>query len=219
MKRINKFLIVLVVAIVSGGIYFYFLNSPSDEIIPKAYGSTSSLVSSSAAESISSLVSSAGVKISSDISFLTSLVSLKKIVIDTSLFEDNSFSSLKNNAVTIDKMEPGRVNPFAPISASKIKSATESSSKVVTGQATQITGSSAVLNGTVNVNSGITSLYFEYGKTNELGTTTLVTQQSLVGGFIKGILGLSSKTNYFYKACAKINSTVSCGDVVSFTTN
>jgi len=195
----------------------YFLNSPEKEIVPVAYGS--SLVSSSAAESINSLVTSAGDKISSDISFLTTLVSLKRITIDTSIFSDKSFNSLKNNAVKIDRIEPGRSNPFAPINASKIRNISLTAAKVVTDQPTQITSTSTILNGTVNATSGVTDLYFEYGTTENLGTLTPIVQQSLVGTFIKNVSGLNPKTNYFFKACAKINSVATCGEVVSFTTN
>jgi hypothetical protein len=214
----NKFLIVSTLVILIGGVYLYFSKNLDDkEIVPVAYGS--SLVSSSAMEPLTSLVSTAGDKISTDISFLTTLVSLKKITIDTSLFSSKSFTALKNNAVKIDQMEPGRSNPFAPINTSKIKNVATTVSKVVTEQPTQITNSTAILNGTVNVANGVTDLYFEYGTTESLGTTTTTVQQSLVGTFIKNVSGLNPKTNYFFKACAKINSVATCGEVVSFTTN
>ncbi|MDP4033348.1 MAG: hypothetical protein Q8P60_10935, partial [Pseudorhodobacter sp.] len=90
--------------------------------------------------------------------------------------------------------------------------------KVVTDQSTQITDKTAVLNGTINTVVGVTDTYFEYGTTVDLGTITATVKQSLVGTFIKNVLGLTPKTNYFFKACAKINNIASCGEVVSFTT-
>jgi len=213
----HKFLIISTLAIIVGMISLYVINSPEKEIVPVAYGS--SLISSTAANSIDSLVSNAGDKIASDISFLTTLVALKKITIDTSIFSDKSFSNLKNNAVKIDKIEPGRANPFAPINVSKIRTISTTAAKVVTDQPTQITNTTVAFNGTVNETSGVTDLYFEYGTTKDLGTVTSIVQQSLVGTFIKNVSGLNPKTNYFFKACAKINSIATCGEVISFTTN
>lgn len=218
MKRYNKFLIVSTIALLLGGVYLYSShNIQSDPIIPTAYGS--SLASSAGAEPLqSSSTTTQDDKIGEDISFLTTLVSLKNIKIDTSIFSDKYFNRLQNNAVKIEKVTPGRTNPFAPISTSTISINTASLSKVVTDPPTQITDKTAVLNGTIN-SSGVTDIYFEYGTTPSLGSVTGIVKQSLVGTFIKNIVGLSPKTNYLYKACAKISGAVLCGDVVSFTTN
>jgi hypothetical protein len=220
MKKIyNKFLIISTIALLVGGVYLYFSGElKSTEIVPVAFGS--SLVSSNIFTSSATDVSQSE-KISSDISFLTTLVSLKRIKIDTSLFTRKVFNQLQSNEVKIEKVTAGRVNPFAPIGASisTIGSPSSSSSRVVTDPATQITDVSVVLNGTVNVTTGVTDTYFEYGNTEDLGTSTDTVKQSLVGTFIKSISGLNSGTNYFYRACARINNVVSCGSTVSFTTN
>ena len=246
MKRIyNKFLIISTAALLFGGVYLYFSNSlSSTEVIPKAFGS--SLTSSNGTNPVS--VSSIGSdKISADISFLATLVSLKKIKIDTTLFSDKSFNKLQNNTVKIEQVTAGRINPFAPmgidntnspvltiISPTSPTSTTPTSivpsytpnsnskitSKLVTDQPTQITDKSAVLNGTINtVITAKDSAYFEYGPTANLGTVTPTVRLSLVGTFIKNILGLTPKTDYFYKACAKISNITACGEVISFTTN
>jgi len=216
MRRTYKnFLIVSTIFLVFGGFYLYYSNEvKSEKIIPVAYGS--SLVSSTSADT--SAIASLGDKITSDISFLSSLVSLKKITIDTTLFTNKSFNSLRNNSVKLDPVSPGRQNPFAPIGSdgSNMSSVV---SKVVTGQASQVLSTSATLNGTVNVTDGVTDGYFKYGTTKDLGITTAIVKQSLVGTFVKNVLGLTSKTTYFYKACAKINGGESCGEIVSFTTN
>ena len=204
------------IVILIGGAYLYFSNDlNSGTIVPVAFGS--SLTSSTGVESFpaSSFI---GDKISSDISFLTTLVSLKKIKIDTSLFTNKSFNALQNNAVKIEPVIAGRINPFAPIDANMISNIL-STSKVVTDQPTQVTDKTAVLNGTINTVSGVTDTYFEYGTTVNLGIVTAIVKQSLVGTFIKNVLGLTPKTNYFFKACAKINNIAFCGEVVSFTTN
>lgn len=215
----NKFLIVSTIALLIGGVYLYNLNHLNyTKNTPVAFNSL--LASSS--DSLASIQSSGAQenKISSDVSFLTTLVSLKNIKIDTTLFTNKSFNVLKDNAVKLEPVVAGRANPFAPINASTAGVGTDgSTSKVVTDQPTQVTNTTAVLNGTVNVTNGVTDTYFEYGTTESLGTNTATVKQSLVGTFIKNILGLTPKTNYFFKACAKINNVALCGDVVSFTTN
>lgn len=217
MKRIyNKFLIISTIALFIGGVYLYFSNDLNIEaIVPVAFGSS---LASSTGVNVLPVSLSPKDKISSDISFLTTLVSLKKIKIDTTLFTNKSFNALENNAVKIEPVIPGRINPFAPIDINKTNNVV-STPKVVTDQPTQITDKTVVLNGTINTLSGVTNTYFEYGTTMNLGTVTATVKQSLVGTFIKNVLGLTSKTNYFFKACAKINKVAFCGDVVSFTTN
>ena len=212
----NKFLIISTIIIFIGGVYLYFSNGLNSEtIVPLAFGS--SLSNSTEGETSSASLSS-GDKISSDISFLTTLISLKKIKIDTTLFTNKSFKALQNNAVKIEPVVAGRINPFAPIDTNKTSNVI-STPKVVTDQPTQITDRTAILNGTINTISGVTDTYFEYGTTTDLGTITSTVKQSLVGTFIKNVLGLTPKTNYFFKACAKINKIAFCGEVVSFTTN
>jgi len=213
--KYNKFLIISTIVILMGGVYLYFSdNLSSGVIVPTAYGS--SLASSNGLES-SPVSALQGDKISSDISFLTTLVSLKKIKIDTSLFTNKFFNALQNNMVKIEPVVAGRINPFAPIDNNKINNIL-TTPKVVTDQPTQITDKTTVLNGTINTAVGVTDTYFEYGTTVDLGTITATVKQSLVGTFIKNVLGLAPKTNYFFKACAKINNIASCGEVVSFTT-
>jgi hypothetical protein len=209
-KNNHKTIIMFAVVLIIVGVCFYFSKNLKSELgFNVAYG-VSSLESSSD--------SSVSGKISGDISFLTTLLgSLDKIKIDTSFFSGKVFSSLKDNSVTIGSVEPGRANPFYQMENNSIEG-TASDIKVVTNQPTDITETGATLNGTLNMAYIATNVYFEYGKTVALGTTETSIQPSLVGSFIKNILGLTPKTNYFYRACAKINNAVSCGEVVSFST-
>ena len=213
----NKFLIISTIALIMGGVYLYLskdLNSGT--IIPIALGS--SLASSNVATDTAPLASSLNEKISSDIAFLTNLNSLKAIKIDSSFFSDQSFKILQNNEVKIEKVQAGRINPFAPIDTNNTNNIV-STPKVKTDQPAQITDKSVVLNGTVNTINGVTDTYFDYGITQNLGLIVETVKPSLVGTFIKNVLGLTPKTNYFYKACAKISNIAFCGEVVSFNTN
>ena len=214
MKNIyNKFLIISTILLFIGGIYLYLSKDLNSEtIVPIALGS--SLESSN----VATPVDTSKENIDSNISFLTKLASLKKINIDTTLFESTAFNSLKNNSVEIEKVAVGRVNPFAPTVDDSVNTSLPVSN-VVTNQPTQVTDKTAILNGTLNITNNVTDLYFEYGNKPELGTTSEKIKQSLVGTFVKSISGLTSKTTYFFKACAKINNIASCGEVISFTTN
>lgn len=217
MKKIyHKFLIISTIFLLLGGVYLYFsseLNSKG--VIPVAFGSS---LASTTGDAAPLVTTTAEDKISSDISFLATIEALKNIKIDVSLFSSRSFNMLENNSVKIEPVTAGRVNPFAPINSVNIVNA-EILQKVVTNLPTQVTNNAAILNGTVNATVGVTDTYFEYGITPNLGTTTTIVKQSLVGTFIKNVLGLTPKTNYFFKACAKINNVALCGEVVSFTTN
>ncbi len=215
MKRIyNKFLIISTFVLLIGGACLYFsrdINSKS--IVPVAFGS--SLSSSTGKDSTPSASTLSG-DIASDISFLTTLVSLKKIKIDTSLFSNVSFNKLQNNSVRIEPVRAGRLNPFAVIDQNGNNSA---SSTVVTNQPTIVTQNTAILNGTINAIAGVTDTYFEYGVSIQgPNNTTALAKQSLVGTYAKNILGLISQTSYSYRACAKINNVALCGELISFTT-
>lgn len=208
--------IILIITLILGVCFHFSKNMNFASITNVAHGATS-LESTSDGVTTPVTTTSADDKISADISFLTNLTSLGNIKIDTSFFKDKAFVSLKDNRVIINKVEPGRINPFAPIENVSVDT-TIPVSKVITGNGTQITDKTAVLNGTINVVDGVTDLYFEYGKTETLGTVTETIKPSLVGSFIKNILGLTPKTNYFFRSCAKINSVANCGEIISFST-
>ena len=218
MKRFYKnFLIISTIAIVLGVTYSYIINGSSTDV---AHGQTndSSLASSAPVSSTDSTSTSNG-QIVSDTAFLATLASLKTIKIDTSLFTDDSFKSLKNNAVAIQPVVAGRINPFAPIIGAYNPSNIASVPNIVTDLPTEITDKTVVFNGTVNAKTGVSGIYFEYGPTASMGTIVAVPSQSLVGTFVKNISGFTTKTSYFYRACAKINNISACGSVVTFTTN
>lgn len=216
-----KFVTIAFFLVVLGTGYLYFSNEiRTGKMFGVAQGSLMSSATASEPFANASVDGSSGNnKISSDISFLSTLVSLKKIRIDSSFFSNNLFSKLKSNAVSIGTAIPGRTNPFAPIDESSVAKSVVNE-LVITSPATQITDKTAVLNGLLGSATGVTETYFEYGQTESLGdTTSVINQQSMVGSFVKSISDLSSRTVYYFKACAKINGTSVCGDTMSFSTN
>jgi hypothetical protein len=157
-------------------------------------------------------------QIAQDTAFLATLTSLTRIKIDTTLFKNNAFTSLKDNEVVIEPVTPGRTNPFASINTGPSASGASSTAPaVITGQPTDLTTTTATLNGVTS--PGATASYFEYGPTSALGKATSPSLTTLVGSFSSKVTGLTPKTNYFFRASSKINGAVVSGTVIPFTTN
>ncbi len=208
-KTYHKFLIIFTLLIVIGGVYSYFSNSLTSE----------AALSSSLGESQEGdLNYTSDNKIASDIAFISSLLSLTKLNIDTTLFMNKSFQSLRDNTVKLDLGVSGRVNPFAPVGTS-FNQNNVADSLVSTKDPIDIQSDTVMLSGIVNKTIGVSNAYFEYGLTEELGTKTIPTTISLIGTFISNVTELNSATTYFYKACARVDGITLCGDIVSFKTN
>lgn len=206
-KIYHKLLIVFIIFVFFGGVYLYFSNSLESE---------ASLISSLSSSAPSDQVPT-DQKIANDIAFISTLSSLNNIKIDTSLFTDLSFVSLKDNTVLLDEeIISGRENPFAPAGTNVLSSS--SSSLVKTNNPMEIENRSAIFSGTTNSSNGSINGYFEYGTTKDLGQKISQNTVSLIGTFITNVTMLEPKTTYFYRACAKINGLSVCGNVVSFVT-
>lgn len=89
---------------------------------------------------------------------------------------------------------------------------------VVTLASTDVTESSAVLNGSItDTGTGkITECGFYYGKTSN--PTTKITNSSVSERFSYNLSSLSDGTTYYYKAYAKTEKSESCGEIMSFST-
>ena len=208
----NKLLIAFSLVILLSGSYVYFFNGLKSEAESSLSSSTGAVVSP-----LSSPTPSDN-KISSDISFISTLTALTKIKIDNSLFSSRSFTNLKDNTVSLEIGDVGRENPFAPIEGSSSGAVNVVATSVTTMDPTEVTAKSAVFNGTLNNAVGIVNTYFEYGTTDKMGKTTDMSSQSLIGTFVKNVTGLTPKTTYFLRAVAKANNTFIYGETVSFTT-
>lgn len=210
-RKYSNFLIVLSIGVILLGVYSYFYNSKSEASLPDG-SITSSLDTSSTGDSLSI----SDTKIAEDISFLTKLIMLKNIKIDSSLFQEQSFSKLIDNNVKLDTVPYGRTNPFSPID--KVSTNSQSVSSLRTNPATLISSKSAALNGSIEGASS-SNVYFEYGPTETLGKTTSKVSPSMVGNFTTTITGLSPKTTYFFRITANVNGSLTHGDTMSFNTN
>jgi len=93
---------------------------------------------------------------------------------------------------------------------------------VITTEATNITPTSAALNGQVNPNYVETTAWFEYG-TDPLSMTNKTPAQSMGGSsyYISltsaTVTGLTTGTPYYYRTVASSSISVNYGDTVTFT--
>lgn len=77
--------------------------------------------------------------------FLVTLLNLRSIELDGSLFEDKSFSSLKDFTITlVPESNVGRVNPFAPIGTDAVTSPVSQTTTTTTTTTTGTTNTSPV---------------------------------------------------------------------------
>ncbi len=92
---------------------------------------------------------------------------------------------------------------------------------VITDPATGIGRTTALLNGRVNPNGGMTSAWFEYGQTASLG---LVTPQQPMGSgsglynYAFPVSGLQPNTTYYFRAVAQNQAGTAYGQILSFRT-
>ncbi len=101
------------------------------------------------------------------------------------------------------------------------KSTSTNVPKVSTGSATNITETSATLNGTVNANGLTTTAWFNYGTNSGSYTHTSSTQTITGSGDTSvsiSISGLSAGTKYYYRLAAQNSAGTSTGSDTSFTT-
>ena len=92
---------------------------------------------------------------------------------------------------------------------------------VTTGAATNVTSSSAEVNGIVNPNDLETTAYFEWGTDNTLSTFSTTTSQSIGSGTtnvpVSEVLsGLSDNTTYYYRIVGENSSGTVRGEIKSF---
>lgn len=210
--KYNKFLIVSFIIVSILGFYSYFYNDLKSEA---ALDEDSPLSSSLDTTTIPPPTNSNN-QLVEDTAFLSKLISLTRIKVDASLFSDKAFQLLVDNNIKLEPVPYGRINPF-----SSTKSSITNNKLIVllkTNLPTLITKNSAVLNGSLE---GATSdnIYFEYGTTEALGQVTPKATHSLVGSFASNVIGLKSKTTYFFRAIVNINGSVILGEIIPFNTN
>jgi hypothetical protein len=88
--------------------------------------------------------------------------------------------------------------------------------------ASSISGTAAILNGTINANNASTTVTFEYGLNTSYGTTVTADQSPVTGGTAtsvsKAITGLTAGVTYYYRVVGVNVAGTTNGLVQSFTT-
>lgn len=216
-KKYNKFLIVSFIVVSILGVYSYFYNDLRSEAAT-AVDEDSPLTSSLDTTTTTSNTVTTSNQVTEDTAFLMKLVSLTRIKVDASLFTNKAFQLLVDNNIKLEAVPYGRTNPFSPTTSSVINTNNKITFLLKTNPATLVTSKSAILNGSLE---GATSdnIYFEYGTTETLGKVTPKVIPSLIGNFASNLIGLTSKTTYFFRAVASVNGALTFGDITSFTTN
>ncbi len=89
-----------------------------------------------------------------------------------------------------------------------------------TQSATNISQTNSTLNGTFSTNQNQSTVWFEWGTTQNLGyQTNQQTMNNSSGNFYAQISGLQQNTNYYFRACADTTATSqSCGSILNFIT-
>lgn len=114
-KGIKTVLIIVGILIVAIVLYSAFFNNPDS-------GNQSGLVSGTTAQPVAGVQSQnavSGVQIGQE--FISLLLSLQQLNLDTTLFQDRAFQSLQDKTIQFqDPGGQGRPNPFAPIGSGVI---------------------------------------------------------------------------------------------------
>ena len=126
-----------------------------------------------------------------------------------------------DNVITVTAKDGANNSGTDTLQVTYNTSSTVGTPTVSTGSATNVTTSSATLNGTVNANGGTTTAWFQYGSTSGSYGNTSSTQTVTGSGNTTvsiGISGLSSGTTYYYRIAASNSGGTSYGSESPFTT-
>jgi hypothetical protein len=149
--------------------------------------------------------------------FLSTLLAIQGIKLNTDLFSNQSFGLLADN--TYELIQPGnegRPNPFAPIGsdASLAQGGALNVSAVVPSA---VTKTSATFTTTITGAPAkvVMTRWFEYGSTPQVASkTALITS----GAFSKSVTDLEPGTTYYVRAVVEINKVKYSSPIKSFRT-
>lgn len=150
--------------------------------------------------------------------FLSTLLAIQGIKLDTDLFSDQTFGLLNDN--TYELIQPGnegRPNPFAPI-GSDASLAQGGAINVSFAVPNAITKTSATFSATITgaPKNVAMNRWFEYGSTPQVASKTPL----ITGGnaFTKSVTDLEPGTTYYVRAVVEINKVKYSSAIKSFRT-
>lgn len=96
-------------------------------------------------------------------------------------------------------------------------------STAITGSASNVTSTTATINGTINPNNTSTSVTFEYGTTTSYGSTVTATQSPVTGASATSVsctlTGLTPNTTYYFRVKSTNSAGTTNGSEMNFTTS
>lgn len=151
--------------------------------------------------------------------FSTLLSSIKRINIDTSIFENPAYKMLRDYPVSLGSDIVGRVNPFAPIGTDIGVGGSTSEVSIDTLQSGKVTSSTAEFGAQVSLPDTVPiSIIFEYGISDNFGSSTTPLVVAKNGITLVTATGLIPQTTYYVRAVAVRGSLTTTGNTTTFTT-
>jgi len=153
--------------------------------------------------------------------FSSLLSTVQSISIDTTLFQDPSYLSLRDHPIILGTDLIGRTNPFLAIGTDQATVLSPGVASIQTLQPGKITKTTAELGALVTLpDTSPVSVIFEYGTSSDVfdfGTSPLTATKS--GTTLSSITGLTPGTLYYVRASVVKGSISTEGNTMSFTTS
>jgi hypothetical protein len=150
--------------------------------------------------------------------FADLLSTIQSISIDTTIFQDPAYLSLKDHPITLGTDIIGRTNPFVAVGADSGASSTATVA-VQTLSAAKITKTTAEFGALVTLSdTAPVVVIFEYGTTDAFGSATSPLTATHSGTTLSTASGLTPGTLYYVRATVVKGSVTATGNTMTFTT-
>ncbi|MBP6904608.1 MAG: hypothetical protein KBB91_00940 [Candidatus Pacebacteria bacterium] len=215
-KKLKTILVLVVVVVVIGIGANYFLQKRGTT---PTVTTTGPLSSSSKAAGVTTSTTGTSTAVTSEFSNLLSTI--KSISIDTTIFSDPSYRSLRDYPVALGTEMVGRPNPFAPVGYDAVPAGTAMPTpvSVETLQPGKVTATTAEL-GAQAITGGTTqtTIVFEYGTSDLFGSATAPLLLGKNGTALYTVSALTPLTTYYVRAILAQGSITTVGNTMTFTT-
>ncbi len=213
MSKKVKILILVIVGVI---IAVFVMSSIGSKNVPASSQTTSPLSSTTGVIPLPNADKNQATAASDEFSNLLS--SIKRITIDTSLFDNPAYKMLRDFPVSLGSEIVGRTNPFAPI-GSDAGSTSTADVFVDTLQSGKVTSTTAEFGAQITVADTVpTSVVFEYGVNDTFGSATSPVVVTKNGTTLVTVTKLIPQTTYYVRAIAVRGSLTTTGNTTSFTT-
>ncbi len=147
------------------------------------------------------------------------LSSINSISIDTSIFQNPAYKTLRDYPVMLGTDIIGRINPFAPVGTDQSGGTSSTAVSVQTLSPGKVTSTGAELGATITLPDTLsTTVVFQYGISDTFGSTTTPVTITKTGTTLATVTGLSPGTKYFVQTVVVRGSSTTLGNVMTFTT-